>query len=491
MYVKARLCRREKCPGNNEKVQKLNNSNDKAIGSISSFRRFLSFFSLVLASSSGFALSFGMLGLDLFFEDFFVRGIWPWLHTVVALAFFSFGGAVLLYAVTREFSFLVRQLFRLRTLVWTVCLIVVIASSYLIWERFRPLPAVPGASRESVAYLQETLWYLERYSIRSEKVDWPKIRHESFEMIEGVQTSKDTYWAIHHAIVELGDKHTQLLLPDWRSEPVDTSNLSSDRRLVLDTLIPDGRLTKSNVGYIMMPRFDGVGSGSIFFLQTAEKKAYVDRVRDLLHEIDEHHPCGWIIDLRRNPGGNVWPMLDALAPLIGEGRVFSMEMPQFGRRSDTWIIAGRASSGAPMFGGLGLIGPSPLKINSSNAPVAILIGPFTASSGEALLVSFLGRPNTRTFGQPTYGAPTATQGVSLPDGAELIIGIGRDVDRTGQTYEDKIEPDEQVTGMDNDDESAAIVAASRWVRSIGGCADQVSGEIFKRSLSNPIAVFKK
>ncbi len=447
----------------------MNNSSQKTSGSPSSGRRLIVFVFLLFGASFAFALSFGMLGMDLYFAEFYRRGIWPWMHTVIGLAFFGLGSAVLLFAIAREFSWLVRHLIRLRTIAVIVGSVVVIVSAYFIWDRFRPLPPVPGASREAVAYLQEALWYLERYSIHSDRLDWTKIRKESLAKIEGARTSEDTYNAIYQATVEVGDKHTQFLPPNWRSEPVDTTNLSGDRRLVLDATIPEGRMTASNVGYIMMPRFEGTGSGSIFFLQRAEKKAYVDRVRGLLREIDANQPCGWIIDLRRNPGGNVWPMLDALAPLIGEGMLFSMEMPQFGRRSDTWIIGGRASSGAPMFGGLGLIGPAPLDIKSSNAPVAILIGPFTASSGEALLISFLGRPNTRTFGLPTFGAPTTTQGVTLADGAELIIGIGRDVDRTGRVYEDKIEPDEQVAGIDNDDDSAAVAAATRWVKSAGGC----------------------
>lgn len=31
--------------------------------------------------------------------------------------------------------------------------------------------------------------------------------------------------------------------------------------------------------------------------------------------------CGWVADLRRNSGGNMWGMLPGLQPLLGEGKV--------------------------------------------------------------------------------------------------------------------------------------------------------------------------
>jgi serine/threonine protein phosphatase PrpC len=44
-----------------------------------------------------------------------------------------------------------------------------------------------------------------------------------------------------------------------------------------------------------------------------------------------------------------------------------------------------------------------------------------ASSGEAVVISFRGRPNARSFGTPTYGASTAHQGFTLSDGGTLVL----------------------------------------------------------------------
>lgn len=411
-----------------------------------------------------------MLVGDLFFAWCYELGIAPWLHTlagllILAVGLIAFGLLWIRFEVLRR----IRQAFRWRIIIPSTIGAVLLLAGYVVWGTFRPVPVVPGASRDSVVYLDTALWYLEHYYLHSDQIDWAHIREVSFDRIKGAQTPSDTYIGIHEALVLIGDRHTQLIPANWKAEPDDLSKIDDYRRQILETKTPEGRLTSGNIGYVLVPWFQGTGSGPIVFLDKESKAAYVDRMRQILIELDNREPCGWILDLRKNPGGNMWPMLDGLAPLIGEGRVFSNEMPQFGRRTDTWIIGGRASYGAPFLGGLGLWGPGKLDLKKGHAPIAILIGKFTASAGEALVVSFSGRPDTRTFGTPTFGATTSTQGVSLSDGAELYITIGREIDRNGRSYESQIEPDETVDGVGEADDSPPIVAASNWIRSKSQC----------------------
>jgi carboxyl-terminal processing protease len=60
------------------------------------------------------------------------------------------------------------------------------------------------------------------------------------------------------------------------------------------------------------------------------------------------------------------------------------------------------------------------------------------------VVSFPGRPNTHSFGGYTTGLSTANSGFPLLDGALIVLTTAVLAARTGQTYGDRIYPDELV-----------------------------------------------
>lgn len=68
-------------------------------------------------------------------------------------------------------------------------------------------------------------------------------------------------------------------------------------------------------------------------------------------------------------------------------------------------------------------------------PVAVLTDSQTASSGQAIVAAFKGRPHTCSFGPPTYGVPTANQEEQLSDGALMVLTLAVDADRTGHRYD--------------------------------------------------------
>ena len=70
------------------------------------------------------------------------------------------------------------------------------------------------------------------------------------------------------------------------------------------------------------------------------------------------------------------------------------------------------------------------------------------SSGEAVVVAFRQRPNTRSFGAATCGLSTANRGFPLSDGATLNLTVSVMADRTKTRYGDAIVPDEPVADAD-------------------------------------------
>ena len=104
----------------------------------------------------------------------------------------------------------------------------------------------------------------------------------------------------------------------------------------------------------------------------------------------------------------MWPMLAGIGPILGEGTAGMFVTPDsvktpWSYSDGTAWIAGNASVTVPWPSYYELISPDPF--------VGVITGPQTASSGEAILVSFLGRPNTRTFGLARPSRVSSTRGV--------------------------------------------------------------------------------
>jgi len=205
---------------------------------------------------------------------------------------------------------------------------------------------------------------------------------------------------------------------------------------------------------VVVPMFDG-----------ADANGFARALQELVHELDARRPLGWIVDLRGNGGGNMWPMLAGIGPVLGEGRVGAFRTLR-GVGEHWYYRDGRAGvendGGESQFVAAAVAPPRVLATPSP--PVVVLIDDGTASSGEAVAIAFRGRPRTRLIGTPTYGLSSSNQGFVLGDGANLVITTGLDVDRTGKEYADQVVPDEVVSGPAcASDEDLQLARALDWL----------------------------
>jgi C-terminal processing protease CtpA/Prc len=122
--------------------------------------------------------------------------------------------------------------------------------------------------------------------------------------------------------------------------------------------------------------------------------------------------AGWVVDLRGNSGGSMWPMLAVALPLLGGDGVIGAFVTRDGART-----------------------------LSLSGPVAVLTDARTASSAEAVAVAFRGVPGARSYGAATRGFSTGNQTVRLPDGALLVITSCRFADRSGGAHGGPLPPD--------------------------------------------------
>lgn len=385
----------------------------------------------------------------------------------------------------------------------------------------------PGATSEAASrYLQAALDYIQQHSVMRNAVDWPHLRGDAAAQVRGAQTTADTYPAIRDALQQLGDHHSSFFTPaQWRDlqqgsasglgfvnrgpviievfpgSPADRAGLrvrdviaainhtpvaslpaiqlqnvasaatailtlqhEGDPALSTVTLTaaaydphrpPQGRSLTEAIGYLELPAFSG---------PSQRGSAYATAAQQAIRAADGPRVRGWIVDVRLNTGGGMYPMLAGMGPILGDGDAGGFvdaagATTWFGYRDGAASLAGQALAATE--------GPA-YRLLLPMPPVAVLTDARTASSGEAVVVAFRGRPAARSFGAATAGVPTANQAKQLEDGAVINLTTARDCDRTGRTYDAPIPPDEPVA-MDwsllDSGRDPVIAAATRWLSS--------------------------
>lgn len=288
---------------------------------------------------------------------------------------------------------------------------------------------------------------METHALHRDTLDFGEIRARAFALAQDARTTQETWPAVRAALASLGDNHSALLTPDQGPHPASLEAIAYPPGA---RTLPSGALIEDALAYLWIPGHAGGDHEA--------DAAFADALQTLIFKLASEAPCGWIVDLRENPGGNMWPMLAGLEPLIGDGRVGAFKPPT-GAPTHWWVDDGAAGSGdaaqAASRYAVTIEGPRPV--------VAVLTGPTTASSGEAVAVAFRGRPDARSFGEPTFGVSTGNRGFRLDDGALMFVTASRFADRDGQVYGGKVVPDEAVVA------ERALPAAATWLQAHARC----------------------
>jgi carboxyl-terminal processing protease len=320
-------------------------------------------------------------------------------------------------------------------------------------EIIDPDPDRTGAtlSRPARAYLDKALRSLREGHINSARSDWPALRGEAYAAASGARTPAETYDAIELVIAALGERHTFF---DPPLPPAPTTGAAPARNAPFVNIPPSGR----SIGHVGLVRLPGLVTRTPEELAFGE--TYTATLHTLLKSADDAGACGWIVDLRDDVGGNMWPMLNGLAPILGPGPYGAFVTP--GGERIRWI----SQDGRIITEGTQQEGLSWPALRAAAAPVAVLTGPATVSSGEMTTVAFRGRPHTRFFGQPTGGFTTGNSTVPMEDGAYLIVTSSYIEDRSGQGFTGKITPDE-VAPIEDAETAALAWLATQGCRASG------------------------
>jgi hypothetical protein len=281
-----------------------------------------------------------------------------------------------------------------------------------LWLFTAPIRGADEVSPVARAYIDAAFNVMEEHFLHHERIDWRQLRRETLLQAGGAQTPVDTYPALRFALSKLGDRHSYLqLTPELTREEksrqpklMDPSAMAAapvrkpsfpfpspfrSRRL------PEGAMVAgaaAPLAHIAIPFF--------YSQEQAAINDYATVIQNLIAELAAEKPCGWIVDLRGNGGGNMWVMLAGVGPILGDGepganlhrdgpRKWFYESGAAGYRDDKKDPYYARTTGTA--------------VSLPRLPAAaLLIDRDTGSSGEAIAIAFRGRANTRFFGESTY-----------------------------------------------------------------------------------------
>jgi len=303
-----------------------------------------------------------------------------------------------------------------------------------------PTPLPPKVmSPEAQRYLTQLLDIMQANSINRKTIDWAALRQIVVGVDSNEQTIQDLYPKIRAALLLLNDHHSFYLGPDSTR----ISNPSSPGVCADPT--PPAVQVPDDIGYVKVGAFSGTG---------AVETAFAQAIQDAVRAADRAQLAGWIVDLRNNGGGNMWPMVAGVGPILGEGRAGAFVDPD--GVTTWWGYQDNASfdEGSPA-----VTVPSPYRLRERNPRVAVLTNCGVASSGEAVVIAFRARPDTRSFGTATVGLSTANNGFPLTGGGTLLLCVATMADRMGVAYGHAVVPDEVIP-----DPAQTVRRAIEWLR---------------------------
>ncbi len=304
---------------------------------------------------------------------------------------------------------------------------------------------------EHEAYVQEALEIAEELFFESDEVDWEPIREWAFGIVEDNPTTEGAHDAVDFALRSLDTPHTWLIRPGQ----------DEDRRTRRQP--PAGERLAGDLGYLDLPGIT----------HTDQAPQYAGQIRHIMEELEAGGGvCGWVLDLRESIGGSSIGDWLGLGPLVGDELLM-----RFGRSSgdptsvyyEDGVIRYEDESFSEGEGEVQERVRSDAYVPTSlDVPIAVLISSRTASAGEAIAITFAGRPDTRFFGERTGGATTSSEFHEMPDGAILRVAGGLYQDRAGHAYEDGLQPDVTVRAI-RDSEDHVLDAAVEWIERTSSC----------------------
>ena len=289
---------------------------------------------------------------------------------------------------------------------------------------------------ERPAILDEMIDIATAKSINKNNIDWKVFRQKVYDSYE----ADGRYGAIRTYLRMLEDNH---------SFYVNTNNQTLNGRTA------GFACSESNFAFNNLPediayvRIDGyVGFSD-------QGSTYARAIQTQIKIQDKENIKGWIIDLSRNTGGNMFPMISGASSFFEDDEILGYFIDPEGNHIQ-WGVNEGSSYLKDKHNLMTTVSKYPLK--NPDAKLAIIVGGETASSGEGTAISFIGKENARLFGERSCGLSTGNEQFQLSDGSLLFITAYTMANRKLEAYGEDIPLDEEF-----DNEEAMKTRVYEWL----------------------------
>lgn len=285
-------------------------------------------------------------------------------------------------------------------------------------------------------------------SVFRKNLKWDEVSAEVRSRAAAAKTEREKALAIRDVFARMNDVHSSLQFQGQSYGHYEAMDEAERQKLLPllerergQTGKPATKLLPDRYAYILVP--------TIFAATPEAVQQAARELHQTVVELAKRAPAGWIVDLRLNGGGNLYPMLLGLRHLLGEG-VVGGTVDADGRTVNEWVLKAdalywRDRTGERLFAQLGL----PVQAPDATAAVIVLVGPLTRSSGQGLALAFQGRPHCRLLGEPTArGYTTVTAPFNPSPDVFLSLAVGFMTDRTGKPCQSQVLPEETAVGGD-------------------------------------------
>ena len=228
-------------------------------------------------------------------------------------------------------------------------------------------------------FIDSAIHIMQQHSMFASGVNWKAVKDSVYHLAKAAKTYGETASALRYAFNQLGDKHGYLVIEGkgysnttLQSAPSrinENMKLAASKGARIYKDIVDG-----NIAYLSIPFFNN---------QTKTgTNAFAQQLQDSLCSMVSAKTKGIILDLRLNAGGFTQAMVVGVSNVFGNQSP-SSQKPYVGDwkienygidLNDTFRIQLQKTCG-----------------NLTKLPVAVLIGPQTASAGEYLALGFTTR----------------------------------------------------------------------------------------------------
>lgn len=296
--------------------------------------------------------------------------------------------------------------------------------------------------------LDEAFSLMQKHYYKRDSVQWGSLMQSAKISLNQSADCESAYKIVQWCFDQIKEEHSFIMAP--LKAAMYSGNINSLQ------VAPHIKPLSGTIGHEWIE--GGIAYIDIPWIATTDKiicTQYADSVQSIIRAFDQKGIDKWIIDLRKNTGGNCWPMLAGLGPLLGDGIYGYFVSPK-----ETIPISyknGMVMQGKQARGSVS----NPHTLESAKKRIVVLTGEKTSSAGEIVALSFKGLKDVYLYGQPTAGLTTANASYPLSDGSMLVLTVCKEADRTGKIVEGKIQPDELIptsaSGKQDAVKSAAIM----------------------------------